>query len=159
VLVGTRVDELRGHTHPLSGVAHAAFDDHVRCERLRNLAERLRAPAISHHGRARAHGQGLDLRQLGDQFFVHAVREVFPSCLGAKRLERQDSDGDRRLRITRRLVPRLEHELVDGKVAKRGDEHGQEDKIELAPARGARDGVPRGLGILAQAMARPFERP
>ena len=75
--VSACIDELRVHSHFPAGALHAAFEQMSDAELLADLRQvALRATFILHDRSAADHFQVRDLRQVGQDFILHAVCEI-----------------------------------------------------------------------------------
>ena len=101
VRVGRRLNELRGDSNVLAGLAHAAFEDGRHVELLRDRRDvHILALEVERRG-AGHHPQAADLRQHVQEFLGKTVGEVFLVLLRAQVRERQHRDR--------------RHVLVDGR--------------------------------------------
>ena len=87
-----RVDELRRDSHPVSGLAHAAFEHVAHTERPRDLADGNRAGLVDEGGIARDDMQVRELGKVRDDVFGYAVGEIFLVRIAAHIGEGEDRD-------------------------------------------------------------------
>ena len=74
--VGAGIDQLRVHPHFVGRALHTAFDNMRHAELLTDLAQiARRAALVLHHRGAADHLQVRDLRQVGQDFVLHAIGE------------------------------------------------------------------------------------
>ena len=93
MLVTGRLDQLRGNAHPITGLAHTAFQHIAYAQLLADLAHIGGLAFVGEAGIARHHAEFLKACQFGDQVLGQAVGEIILLGITAHIFERQHRDG------------------------------------------------------------------
>ncbi len=174
---GAGVDQLGIHPHLAGDPLHAALEQVRDAELLRDLAQIARCPGfVLHHAGAADHFEVRDLRQVGQDFVLHAVGEKRVLLVVAQVFKRQHGDalgrdrcgrgsrgraagggggtlGGRFRRGTAKLKPGERAEADDHCHHRRCWQPGRD------PAASSRGGFRSGLGVSRfQPKIRPAER-
>ena len=94
VPIGARIDQLRVDAHAIARALNASFHDMRDTKLLADLAQISRGSAfVLHHRSAADHFQIGDLRQVGENFVLHAIGEIGVVFVVAEVFKRQHSDA------------------------------------------------------------------